>query len=380
MQLLKNTYGTRLLLLIPATISGNILFAQTAAPAQEKTNMLAVMMLLVAAILAFVIWGLSRILLALGKEVVRASKVNTGKVLPLIFFVAFSLIANIANAQEIVEKKQEVSSFNYGGLSSTSFWFLASVIIMEVIAILFMALSISSLYKTLKPSPVKVKEESKRWKALWESFDKKFLTRAVAVEKEADILLDHNYDGIRELDNSLPPWWKYGFIITIIAAFIYLFNFHVMGTGKNPTQEYQAEMKRAEDQLAAYNENNKDRVDEANVQMDDAAGIAEGKIIFSQTCFPCHGKSAEGGVGPNLTDEYWLHGGSLNDIYHTIKVGYPDKGMQGWTSQFSPKQMSLISSYIKSLKGSKPANAKDPQGDIYKEENKIDSTVVAIKK
>jgi len=197
------------------------------------------------------------------------------------------------------------------------------------------------------------------------------LTRAIPLEKEADVMLDHDYDGIRELDNALPPWWKYGFYITIGIAIIYFFNFQVLGYGKNPTQEYNDEMAKASLQKEMYEANNKDKIDENNVTMADASGLAQAKEIFTTKCFPCHGKLGEGGAGPNLTDNYWLHKGSLNDIYKTIKNGYPDKGMQSWASVYSPKEISYLASYVKTLHGTNPPNAKAPQGDLY-----IDSSVV----
>jgi len=208
--------------------------------------------------------------------------------------------------------------------------------------------------------------------------DSKLFTKAVSIEREADILLDHDYDGIKELDNSLPPWWKYGFYITIGIAFIYLLNFHVFGTGLNPTQEYDAEMDRAKIEKEAYEANNKDKIDEKNVPMANADGIAAGKNLFEANCIACHLKDGGGIVGPNLTDNYWLHKGSLNDIYNTIKFGYPDKGMQPWGSKFSPKEISYLASFVKSLKGSKPATPKDPQGELYVDEvAKTDSAAVA---
>jgi cytochrome c oxidase cbb3-type subunit 3 len=199
----------------------------------------------------------------------------------------------------------------------------------------------------------------------WAGLDKKIFTKAVAVEREADIMLDHDYDGIRELDNALPPWWKYGFLITICIAFIYLLNFHVFGTGKNPTEEYVAEMEQARIQKEIFEAGNKDKIDEAHVPMAGADGLVRAKEIFTSKCFTCHGKAGEGGAGPNLTDNYWLHQGSLNDIYHTIKNGYPDKGMQSWANDYTPKEISFLASYVKSIHGTNPLNAKAPQGDLF---------------
>ena len=153
----------------------------------------------------------------------------------------------------------------------------------------------------------------------WSKLDKNVFTRAVPVEQEADVLLDHDYDGIKELDNALPPWWKWGFYFTILVAIIYIFNYHVFGTGKNPEQEYAAEMaegKRLEEQ---YKARTKTLVDENNITLADADGIAAGKALFTTSCVACHMADGGGGIGPNLTDEYWIHGGGLNDIYKTIK-------------------------------------------------------------
>ena len=134
-------------------------------------------------------------------------------------------------------------------------------------------------------------------------------------------------------------------------------------------------MLRAAAQQEAYQAKNKDKVDENSILLADAVGIAAGKEIFQQTCWACHGRLGEGGAGPNLTDDYWLHKGSLNDIYHTIKVGYPDKGMQAWEKQFNPKQISNIASYIIKLSGTKPPNGKAPQGEIFTAAPVTDSTL-----
>ncbi len=124
-------------------------------------------------------------------------------------------------------------------------------------------------------------------------------------------------------------------------------------------------MDKAKIEKEIYDANNKDKIDENNVPMPDAAGLMQAKVIFETKCFVCHGKSGEGGVGPNLTDNYWLHKGSLNDIYKSIDYGYPDKGMQSWSTEYSPKVISYLASYVKSLHGTNPPNAKAPQGDLY---------------
>ncbi|RYY38660.1 MAG: c-type cytochrome [Chitinophagaceae bacterium] len=220
------------------------------------------------------------------------------------------------------------------------------------------------LGKVPKAKPAKAPGQPGSLKAWWARIDAKYLTRAIPVHEEQDRVLDHEYDGIRELDNALPPWWKWGFYISVIAAFIYMYHYQ-FGSGPNPEQEYTAEMKVAAAEVEAYRLAAKDNVDEKSVTMADAAGVEAGKVIYQKNCFMCHGAAGEGGVGPNLTDEFWLHGGSINDVFHTIKYGYPDKGMQAWEKMFSPVQIRELSSFVMSLNGTKPPNGKAPQGDIY---------------
>jgi len=209
----------------------------------------------------------------------------------------------------------------------------------------------------------------------WSNLDKKFFTKAAPIEKEADVLLDHDYDGIKELNNALPPWWKWGFYFTVVVAVIYMFRFHVIKTGPTPLEEYDSEMKIAAAKMDEFKRNSKEAFDEKTVTLADAKGIAEGKKIFSGTCFPCHGGNGEGNaVGPNLTDEYWLHGGSLGDVFKTITNGVPDKGMQSWGRTFSPADIKNISSFILSLQGTKPANAKAPQGNLYESAKTVADT------
>jgi len=358
-------------------------FAQETAPAAtpqgagEQSNLLAILLIITSIVLAFVIWGMGQALIAISKQVLLKNK-TTGKTLSITMLIGFSLLTQLSFAQTAagtaVDAVKETS--NYGGLSANNFWAFVGVIIIEVVAIIFLAFSIKRIYQELLPetAPVKTSKLSD-W---WSSLDKKFFTRAVAVEKEADVMLEHDYDGIRELDNSLPPWWKYGFIITIAIAFVYLGYFHAFGSGKNPTEEYAAEMESARIEKEIYESNNKDKVDENNIPMADASGIKAGQILYETNCVACHIKDGGGNVGPNLTDDYWLHKGSLNDIYKTIKNGYPDKGMQSWAKTFSPKEISLLASYVKSLKGTKPAAPKAPQGDLYVETDTADSTAPAM--
>jgi cytochrome c oxidase cbb3-type subunit 3 len=338
------------------------------APATQGSNLLATLLVICSIVLAFVIWGMGQALVAISKQVMVKNK-TSGNLLSITLLLCFALLSQTGFAQTATTAATDVVKAvpNYGGLSANNFYAFAAVMLIEIAAIFFLAFSIKRVYMELLPEKIAVKSSSTKLSDWWTKVGSKFFTKAVAIEKEADILLDHDYDGIRELDNSLPPWWKYGFIITIIFAFVYIGIFHVFGTGKNPTEEYAAEMEKAKVEIAAFEASNKDKIDEKNVPMADAVGISSAKIMFEANCVACHLADGGGNVGPNLTDDYWIHKGSLNDIYNTLKMGYPEKGMQSWSSKFSPKEMSQLASYVKSLRGTKPATPKAPQGELYVE-------------
>lgn len=189
------------------------------------------------------------------------------------------------------------------------------------------------------------------------------------LSEEKDMLIEHSYDGIRELDNPIPGWFNFLFYGSIIFGLVYLLNYHVFKTGKLQDEEYIIEMKEAEEAKQLFLSKSANMVDENTVKLDLAeATISEGKALYTQNCTPCHGAGGEGTVGPNLTDNYWLHGGSIKDIFKTIKYGVPDKGMIAWEKQLSPKQIAEVSNYVKSLKGTNPVNPKAPQGSEEKEE------------
>lgn len=198
------------------------------------------------------------------------------------------------------------------------------------------------------------------------------LTKSVPIDQEAAVEMDHEYDGIRELDNSLPPWWLWGFYASILFAFVYVFYYHISGYGQLQDEEYAIEMKDADAAKAVFEAANSSTVDESNVELlTDEADLAAGEKIFKLYCAPCHsetGGSMPGGVGPNLTDDFWINGGSISDIFKTIKYGVPSKGMVSWEAQLSDEKIQQLSSYIKFLRGTNPENAKEPQGDLYTED------------
>jgi cytochrome c oxidase cbb3-type subunit 3 len=198
----------------------------------------------------------------------------------------------------------------------------------------------------------------------WAKFSKK-LTDAVPIEREKDILLDHDYDGIKELDNHLPPWWKWMFYATIAYAFIYFGYFTVWKIGPNQYEKYDKKIALLQVQKAEYLASAANSVDENTVTLlTDASMLANGKNTFIANCATCHGELGEGKIGPNLTDEFWIHGGSIKDIFTTVKYGVANK-MIPWQDQLLPSEMSEVASYVASLKGSNPPNALAPQGELY---------------
>lgn len=262
-------------------------------------------------------------------------------------------------------------------MTNDIFWWLLSLIILEMVVIFILFRSLQTLIRLEKGESIEEVEEAKE-----DIFESLNLTDRVPVEEEESILMDHEYDGIRELDNNLPPWWKYMFYATIIFAVVYIIRFHITGSGQLSHEEYAAEMEAAVAEKATMMAEATDLVNEDNVvYLVDAPSIEKGAAIYKGNCATCHGQLGEGGAGPNLTDQYWLHGGNIKNVFKTIKYGVPAKGMIAWESQFSPKQMQAVASYVLSLQGTNPPNQKDPQGEIFVEEfenEEGDSTTVVV--
>lgn len=193
--------------------------------------------------------------------------------------------------------------------------------------------------------------------------------KSTPIEEEGDLLLEHNYDGIKELDNVLPPWWVYLFYVTIIFGLIYLVRFHIYGD-YDQKQEFETEMAQAKLAVEEYKKTAKDLIDEKSVTLLTEAGdIAAGKKIFETNCAACHRADAGGAIGPNLTDDHWLFGGGIKNVFHTINEGgRPGKGMVSWKGTLKPSEMQQVASYVLSLKGSNPKDPKAPDGEIWKDD------------
>jgi len=175
-------------------------------------------------------------------------------------------------------------------------------------------------------------------------------------------LTDHDYDGIKELDNDLPSWWRYLFYFSILFAVGYLMKYHVFKQGMTQIEEYRSQFPKTEETVESEGEM---FAEIELIPITDAESLAEGKIIFKQNCAVCHLEQGQGLVGPNLTDNFWIHGGSYKDIVHTVTEGVPLKGMIAWKLQLPKEKIEQVSSYIWTLHGTNPPNPKKPEGEEY---------------
>lgn len=254
-------------------------------------------------------------------------------------------------------------------------WLILAVILVLAIAIEASVASLEKiLFRSLSPEAqqryLNHTAEKRAARFAWISQTYERLLDKKPIEKEDEIILDHNYDGIRELDNSLPPWWLYGFYASMIFAFIYLVNYHLLG-GDTQKEEYVQEITQAQEAIEAYKKTAKGLVDENTVELltgeDD---VKAGQAIFTANCVACHKADAGGGIGPNLTDDYWILGGGIKNVFHTISEGgRPGKGMISWKTDLKPDEIAQVASYVLSLHGTQPAEPKEPQGELWIDPN-----------
>jgi cytochrome c oxidase cbb3-type subunit 3 len=228
----------------------------------------------------------------------------------------------------------------------------------------------SILFKSLKPEAqasylehlaAQEKNRFSWWKEKYNS-----LLGTKPLEEEQEIVLDHNYDGIKELDNNLPPWWVYMFYATIVFAGVYLVRFEIIGD-YNQDEEYEAAVAEAQLEIEAYKKTAKNLVDvNTVVLLTEATDLNAGKAIFELNCVACHKADGGGGIGPNLTDANWILGGGIKNVFKTISEGGRDgKGMISWKSELKPLEMAQVGSYLLTFQGTTPAEPKDPEGDIW---------------
>ncbi len=250
-------------------------------------------------------------------------------------------------------------------------WF---VIILFMVAIEVSVASIQRLlFETLneeaKARYLAKEAESKNAGQIWLNKTYRLLVGERKARSDEEIIIDHDYDGIRELDNNLPTWWVYGFYATIIFAVVYMVRYHVF-EGATQDEEYRREVAAAQVEIEEYRKTAKGLVDASTVVMlTDEADLSDGKNVFDTNCAVCHRADGGGGIGPNLTDNYWIIGGSLSNIYEIISEGgRPGKGMIPWKNDLKPLQIAQVSSYIMTLQGTNPPDAKEPEGELYEQE------------
>lgn len=263
--------------------------------------------------------------------------------------------------------------------------FFLLMVLLLLIAIELILKSIENImFQTLseeaKERYLAAQSKPRQWAWGKRIYDK--LTASKPIEQEGEIVLDHNYDGIKELDNRLPPWWIYLFYATIIFGAIYLVRFHIMG---DYTQKEEFEQEMAEARLAVeeYKKTAKDLVDASSVELlTEASDLSAGEAIFTGNCAVCHKADGGGSIGPNLTDDYWILGGGIKNIFNTISEGGRDgKGMVAWKTTLKPGEIAQVASYVVSLHGTNPPDAKAAEGDLYEDpdapamgEMEVDST------
>lgn len=241
------------------------------------------------------------------------------------------------------------------------------VIVMAAILVFAVVLqkAMRSMLKLTMPEAMtldseKVKSAREQRKAKWKNFWNGLLGLR-PIEEEEDLMIDHEYDGIVELDNPIPLWFNVLFYSTIVFGVVYLLVYHVFGWGMNQDQEYLHEMAQAEKAKQEYLAQAANLIDETSVVYD-ATMLPAGQSIYMANCAACHGAAGEGSIGPNLTDNFWIHGGEIKDVFRTVKYGVPEKGMVPWEQTLTPAQIAEVSSYVVSLRGTTPANPKPAEG------------------
>lgn len=241
---------------------------------------------------------------------------------------------------------------------------LVVALIVVLIALLFSALivnkALTSVINLTMPQVAAEQRVKKTRKIDWQAIGSKLLSLRPMAE-ERDLEINHEYDGIKELDNPIPAWFNALFYSTVVFGVVYLLVYHVFSWGLNQDQEYQREMALAERAKQEYLAQAANLIDESTVEIDATLAPA-GKAIYAANCAVCHGNAGEGGIGPNLVDEYWLHGGDIKDIFAVVKYGVPEKGMVPWEQTLTPGQIAEVSNYIVTMIGTNPPNAKEPQG------------------
>lgn len=345
------------LILIFLTIAGPIGAQPTApVPGSDGFDTLRTILLLISIVLLIIIVVLGSTLSASYRNYMNNTFRKGGGALSLTG-IAFTFLFSFPNEA----KAQSVMDMKVWANLPFDIWIYLGVIFLQLIVIVFISNKIRGFIQT---ESVAEEVESESWIVKW--FSK--LNNFRPIEEEAKFDVGHDYDGIRELDNNTPAWWSYTFIFCILFAGVYMYRYHVSHSAPLPLEELRIAQEEAAIRKAEYLKNAAESVDETNVTMSDAAGLSIGAELYTKNCVVCHGDKGQGGIGPNLTDDYWIHKGTLKDIFYSVKYGWPQNGMKAWSEDFSPSQIAHVSSYVKTLLGTNPPNQKDKQGEFFKEE------------
>ncbi len=278
---------------------------------------------------------------------------------PVIFFVIFGLV------EYFIDSGEKPAFIEYPIITAFMGLVLLILIAMEII---LQAIE-NVMFNTLNDEAQKryLERKSKKWEWTWGKNVYTKLLGSKPVEEEGEIILDHNYDGIRELDNDLPPWWVYMFYATAIFAIVYLVRFEVLHD-YTQAEEFEQDMAEARAEVEAYKRTAKGLVDANTVELlTDAGDLSAGKVIYEASCVACHMADGGGGIGPNLADANWILGGGIKNVFNTVSEGGRDgKGMVAWKQILKPLEMAQVSSYILTeINGKMPANPKAVEGDIW---------------
>ncbi len=323
------------------------------------------LLIIFALFLLFPIWILSNTFLtAARKYYADRLKSKSAKVLlPLgLVMMSTSLFAN-------------TTAVATPGLSNSAMTFLLICLISaELFLILFFARKTNDFIKKISLG----QQPEVAHQTLFEWLKTKLATSTFRpIEEEAKLDTGHNYDGIRELDNIIPPWFTTAFLISILIAVVYLYRYHIAKSAPLQIEEFENEMAKADLEHDEYLKREANSIDESSVAIMTGADLDAGRKVFITLCAVCHKLDGGGLVGPNLTDDYTLHGGSLQEIFKTVKYGVPEKGMISWKEQLSPIQMAQVSNYILTLKGTNPPDAKEKQGELYVPVTELTETIKA---
>jgi cytochrome c oxidase cbb3-type subunit 3 len=283
-------------------------------------------------------------------DYLKGNTINGSKVLSVMLLIGASLFASssFALSTSIPGDIQDESMSLYVEKSDVYWLMLINILLLSVI---FFLKRRAKKYFRMATNRSASDEAAK---SLNKMFD------IVPIEQEDKILMEHEYDGIRELDNNLPPWWVWGFYATIAFSVIYILIYHVFGTSDLQIKEYEKSVQKAEIEVKEYLAKNALNIDETNAtQLTDPAAIKEGEGIFQANCAVCHNSKGEGNIGPNLTDKNWIYGFDVKDLFGVIKKG-TSNGMPEHGSKLNPVQIQKVASFILQLPD---AEGKAPQGD-----------------